>query len=50
MNAARAALAAAILLMGIWANLNTDVIDGWVDDGIASQSDEPAALVGLQTE
>ena len=50
MNATRAALAAAILLMGIWTNLNPDVIDGWVDGGIASQSDESAALVGLQTE
>ena len=50
MNAARAALAAVILLMGIWANHNPDIIDGWVDGGIASQSDEPAALVGLQTE
>jgi len=48
MNAARVVLAAAILLMGVWANLNSDVIDGWVDDGIAVQSDEPVSLVGLQ--
>ena len=39
MNAARVVLAAAILLMGVWANLNSDVIDGWVDGGIAVQSD-----------
>ena len=50
MNAARVVLAAAILLMGVWANLNSDVIDGWVDGGIAVQSDEPASLVGLQEE
>ncbi|RZD50485.1 MAG: hypothetical protein CXT65_02040 [Methanobacteriota archaeon] len=50
MNAARVVLAAAILLMGVWANLNSDVIDGWVDDGIAVQSDEPVSLVGLQEE
>ena len=50
MNAARVVLAAAILLMGVWANINSDVIDGWVDGGIAVQSDEPASLVGLQEE
>jgi len=50
MTAARVVLAAAILLMGVWANFNPDVIDGWVDDGIAVQSDEPVSLVGLQEE
>jgi hypothetical protein len=50
MNAARVVLAAAILLMGVWANLNSDVKDGWVDDGIAVHSDEPVSLVGLQEE
>jgi M6 family metalloprotease-like protein len=50
MNAVRAVLAAAILLMGVWANLNSDAIDRWVDDGIAVQNDEPVSLVGLQEE
>lgn len=50
MNAARAVLAAAILLMGIWANFNSDVIDGWVGDGTASHSDDSVTLVGLQAE
>ena len=50
MNAARVVLAAAILLMGVWANLNSDVIDRWVDNGIAVQNGEPVFLVGLQEE
>jgi M6 family metalloprotease-like protein len=50
MNATRAVIAAVILLMGIWTNLNSDVIDGWVDDGIISQSDDSVSLVGLQAE
>ena len=50
MNAARTVLAAAILMVGIWANINSDIIDGWVDDGIASQSGETVSLIGLQAE
>jgi hypothetical protein len=50
MNATRAVIAAAILLMGIWANLNSDVIDEWVDDGITPQNDDTVSLVGLQVE
>ena len=50
MNAARTVLAAVILMVGIWANINSDIIDGWVDDGIASQSGETVSLIGLQAE
>ena len=31
MNAARAAIAAAVLMMGVWANLNPEIIDDWID-------------------
>ncbi|MDP6921154.1 MAG: M6 family metalloprotease domain-containing protein [Candidatus Thalassarchaeum sp.] len=49
MNAARVVLAATLLLVGLWANLNPEVIDGWVDDGVPAQSDD-IQLVGLQAE
>ena len=49
MNAARAVLAATLLLVGLWANLNPEVIDGWVDDGVTAQSDD-ADLVSLHAE
>ena len=49
MNAARAILAATLLLVGLWANLNPEVIDGWVDDGVTAQSDD-ADLVSLHAE
>ena len=49
MNAARVAIATTLLLVGLWANLNSEVIDGWVDDGVAAQGEE-SELVGLQTE
>ena len=49
MNAARVALATTLLLVGLWANINPEVIDGWVDDGVAAQSDD-VDLVSLQAE
>ena len=50
MNVARAAIAAAVLMMGVWANLNPDNIDDWIDDEIAEQTDDPIDLVGLQSD
>ena len=50
MNVARAAIAAAVLMMGVWANLNPDIIDDWIDVGIAEQTDDPIDLVGLQSD
>ena len=49
MNAARVAIAVTLLLVGLWANFNPEVIDGWVDDGVAAQSDD-VDLVSLQAE
>ena len=50
MNVARAAIAAAVLMMGVWANLNPDIIDDWIDAEIAEQADDPIDLVGLQSD
>ena len=50
MNVARAAIAAAVLMMGVWANLNPDIIDDWIDVEIAEQTDDPIDLVGLQSD
>ena len=49
MNAARVTLAVTLLLVGLWANFNPEVIDSWVDDGVVAQSDD-AGLVSLQAE
>ena len=50
MNVARAAVAAAVLMMGVWANLNPEIIDDWIDAEIAEQADDPIDLVGLQSD
>ena len=47
MNAARAALAVAILLLGIWANSNPDVLEDWLSEP-SNVSVEDSELVGLQ--
>ena len=50
MNAARAAIAAAVLMMGVWANLNPDIIDDWINVEISEQTDDSTDLVGLQSD
>ena len=50
MNAARAAIVAAVLMMGVWANLNPDVIDDWIEAEIAEPTDESFDLVELQSD
>ena len=47
MNAVRAALATLVLLMGIWANVNPDVLEDWLSSPAPSTSVQ-SELVGLQ--
>ena len=47
MNAARVALAVTILLLGIWANTNPDVLDDWLSES-SNVTVEDSELVGLQ--
>jgi len=47
MNAVRAALATVILLMGIWANTNPDVLEDWMSSSAPNTSVD-SDLVGLQ--
>ena len=47
MNAARAALAASILLLGIWANANPEMLEDWLTEPVTSGV-EDRELVGLQ--
>ena len=49
MNAARAALAVAVLLIGIWANTNSETLDDWLGEP-APVNSEGSELVGLQLE
>ena len=47
MNAVRAGLAVAILILGIWANTNPDALDEWIG-APSSTTEEESELVGLQ--
>ena len=47
MNAVRAGLAVAILILGIWANTNPDALDEWIG-APSSATEEESELVGLQ--
>ena len=47
MNAVRAGLAVAILILGIWANTNPDALDEWIGTP-SSTTEEESELVGLQ--
>ena len=47
MNAARVALAVTILLLGIWANTNPDVLDDWLSES-SNVTVEDSELGGLQ--
>ncbi len=49
MNAVRATLAVAILLVGIWAYTNPETIDDWLGEPVPVNSEE-SELVGLQQE
>ena len=47
MNAVRAVLAVGILILGIWANTNPDVLEEWLGEQ-STTTEEDSKLVGLQ--
>ena len=49
MNAVRAALAVAVLLMGIWANTNPETLEDWLGEPTPISSVD-IELVGLQED
>jgi M6 family metalloprotease-like protein len=48
MNAARTAISVVIIMLGLFANTNSDIIDDWLDNQVQNQEDSNEILVGVQ--
>ena len=48
MNAARTMISVVIIMIGISANINSDVIDDWLDNQIPNEQNDNDILVGVQ--
>ena len=48
MNAARTTISVVIIMLGLSANINSDVIDDWLDNQIPNEENDNDILVGVQ--
>ena len=49
MNATRTAISVVIVILGLFANVNSDYIDDWLDDQVQIQDGSEEILVGVQS-